>query len=428
MADSGRIVCKYADDPVGISKAWTALLRPAKPLIAIWRGVGDRGRARHQVRHEMAGTWADAEAVPREAARDVEAGDGRDLGDDRNAVGRCVDHDSPALCDLHTAERREAPHEVPFPFIENGERWRGIERAHRLERRPRVERPAPRDPPLLEKAPADAQAQFVPLSDEGREEIEEQPEAVRRELGDIGVPPRDRVAAIEPLAEGEIVGAGGASWGALDRTRAHRRGEQLELRQLHAEIAAEEPRPGAPCEHHLAAADRPSLSDHAAHRACGCLDAPHGASLEDRSALAEGGIGDCRRGLLWLGAAVARRIERRRPAPRGAWQEPVDLVRSDEAGVNLVRLSLAEPGLVLCRLSRRLAEIDDASLAKPGLGVGARIHALPQPHRLNGEWDFGEIAPHLAAPAPIAARLLAGDPPFLAQDDRRASLGEEERG
>src|SRR5262245_4558955 len=162
--------------------AWTGLLRLAKPLIAIWRGVGDRGRARHQVRHEVAGTRADAEAVPREAAGNVEAGEGRDLGDDRNAVGRRVDHAGPALRDLHAAERREAPHEVPFPFIENGERWRGIERAHRLERRLGIERPALRDPPLLEEASADAQAQFVPLSDEGREEIEEQPEAVRVQL------------------------------------------------------------------------------------------------------------------------------------------------------------------------------------------------------------------------------------------------------
>ena len=38
------------------------------------------------------------------------------------------------------------------------------------------------------------------------------------------------------------------------------------------------------------------------------------------------------------------------------------------------------------------------------------------------------IAPRLAAPAPIAARLLAGDPAFLAERDRHASLGEAERG
>src|SRR5262245_58591951 len=187
----------------------------------------------------MASTWADAEAMPREAAGNIKAQEGLDLGDDRNAVRRRVDNAGPALCDLHAAEGREAPHEVPFPFIENGERWRGIERPHRLERCLGVERPAPRDPPFLKEAPADAQAQFVPLGDEGREEIKEQPEAVRIQLGDVGVPPRDRVAAVEPLAERKIVGAGGAIRCALDRTRSHYRGEKLELRQLHAEIAAE---------------------------------------------------------------------------------------------------------------------------------------------------------------------------------------------
>ena len=150
--------------------------------------------------------------------------------------------------------------------------------------------------------------------------------------------------------------------------------------------------------------------------------------LEDRGAFTEGGIGDGRRGFLRLGAAVARRVERGRPAARRARQEPVDLVRSDQAGVDLIGLSLREPRLVLCRLLRRLAEIDDAGLAKPGLGLSARVHALPQAQGLDGERDLGEIAPHLAAPAPIAARLLAGDPAFLAQRDRHASLGEEERG
>ena len=164
----------------------------------------------------------------------------------------------------HATEGREAAHQVPFPFIENAVRRRGVERAHRLERCDGIERPAPRDAPLLQEAPPDTQAQFVPLGDEGREEIEEQPEAVRRERGDIGVPPRDRVAAVEPLAEGEIVGARGAIRRAFDGTAAHHRGEQLELRQLHPEIAAEEPRPCAAGEHRLATADRPALGDDAA--------------------------------------------------------------------------------------------------------------------------------------------------------------------
>src|SRR5262249_31535500 len=85
----------------------------------------------------------------------VEAGEVGNGGDDVTAVGRAANPATPALCALNPAERREPPQEFPSPFFEKGERWRGIERAHRLNRRPRAERPAPRDPPLLEKAPAD---------------------------------------------------------------------------------------------------------------------------------------------------------------------------------------------------------------------------------------------------------------------------------
>ena len=63
--------------------------------------------------------------------------------------------------------------------------------------------------------------------------------------------------------------------------------------------------------------------------------------------------------------------------------------------------------------------------------VSAPARAFMPSHRrqdLQGEGDLGEIAPHLAAPAPIAARLLARDPAFLAECHRHAALGEKERG
>jgi hypothetical protein len=169
----------------------------------------------------MACARSDAEAVSGETARNEEAGKRGDFGDDGNAIRRRIDDASPALGDFHAAECRKAAHEVPFPFIENGVGGSGVERAHRLERRLGVERPGPRDPPLLQEAPADAEAQFVPLGDEGGEEVQEQPEAVRHQLGNVGVPPRDGVAAVAPLAKREVVGAGGAIRSAFDGIGPH---------------------------------------------------------------------------------------------------------------------------------------------------------------------------------------------------------------
>jgi peptide/nickel transport system permease protein len=57
-----------------------------------------------------------------------------------------------------------------------------------------------------------------------------------------------------------------------------------------------------------------------------------------------------------------------------------------------------------------------------------RVDAAPQPQRLPDKRDFARIAPHLAAPAPVAARLLAGDDTLLDERDIDAALSELERG
>src|SRR4051812_7218099 len=74
------------------------------------------------------------------------------------------------------------------------------------------------------------------------------------------------------------------------------------------------------------------------------------------------------------------------------------------------------------------AEIGDARLAEAGLGLDHLVHPLPQLQALDDERDLARIARHLAAPAPVAARLLAGDMTLLAEHRRNALPGEEERG
>ena len=72
-------------------------------------------------------------------------------------------------------------------------------------------------------------------------------------------------------------------------------------------------------------------------------------------------------------------------------------------------------------------EIHDPAGAEPGLGFDPLVHPLPQPQALDDKRDFAGVARHLAAPAPVAARLLAGDVALLAQHGRDAPLGEEQR-
>ena len=88
---------------------------------------------------------------------------------------------------------------------------------------------------------------------------------------------------------------------------------------------------------------------------------------------------------------------------------------------------MIEPSFQLRQLGRVLGEIHDAALAKAGFGLDPLVHALPQPQALDDQRNFARIAAHLAAPAPIAARLLAGDVPLLAQRDRDALFREKQR-
>src|SRR5258707_14125622 len=87
---------------------------------------------------------------------------------------------------------------------------------------------------------------------------------------------------------------------------------------------------------------------------------------------------------------------------------------------------MLEPREMPRHIRLRRAEIGDAGLAEAGLGLDHRVHALPQLEAFDDQRDLARVAHHLAAPAPIAARLLAGDVALLAQDGRDALLREEQ--
>ena len=85
------------------------------------------------------------------------------------------------------------------------------------------------------------------------------------------------------------------------------------------------------------------------------------------------------------------------------------------------------PFLARRQLLVGLAEIDDAALAEAGLGADAFIHSAPGFERYQNQRNLAYVAAHLPAPAPVAARLLAGDDAFLDERHVDAALGKLQR-
>ncbi len=234
------------------------------------------------------------------------------------------------------------------------------------------------------------------------------------------------VAAIHPLAKAEQPARGGDFRAAFERLGPHDRCQHFQLRQLDAEIAAEQPAPRTAGEHDGIAGDAALFGDRRRHASARGLDAAHRALGDDRGAMAPRRLGDRRGRPLRFGLAVAGGVERAGP---GAGQTGHQLLRfapADDTGIELILAGMVEPGFELGQLGLRLGEIHDPGLAKAGLGLDHLVHALPQPQALDDQRDLARIPPHLAAPAPIAARLLAGDVPLLAKHGRDPLLRQKE--
>jgi hypothetical protein len=113
---------------------------------------------------------------------------------------------------------------------------------------------------------------------------------------------------------------------------------------------------------------------------------------------------------------------------RCAGQERVDVGTAQQARIHLIRPRLVQPRLLLRDLLLGLAQIGDAGLAESGFAADALVHAAPETQAFQRQRDLRRVAPHGAAPAPVAAGLLAADAALFAQHDRVALLGQEQRG
>ena len=144
--------------------------------------------------------------------------------------------------------------------------------------------------------------------------------------------------------------------------------------------------------------------------------------------MAPRGFGDRRCGLLRL-AAPSLACRARRPSRRSGPAAPCAAsARADACGCRAGYGRACSSQASRCAMSSSvLHRYMMPHWRKPVSASVSVVHALPQPQALDDQRDLARIAPHLAAPAPVAARLLAGDVALLAQHDRDALAGEEER-
>ena len=89
---------------------------------------------------------------------------------------------------------------------------------------------------------------------------------------------------------------------------------------------------------------------------------------------------------------------------------------------------MAKPRLVTGDVGIALGGEQNAGAAEAGLALDLLVYAFPKAQALDDQRNLARITPCLAHPAPVAARLLAGNLAFLAQCHRDALLRQIEGG
>ena len=361
-----------------------------------------------------------------EAGGDVEARHRRHGGDHGHRIRRRVDQAGPAFTHLRLREGGEGVPQVAQPLPQQAARRRRVKHADLFERSGLVERPAPLPAQFVQEAAADPQPQLAPGRAQGRQELLEEPEAVRDDLGDAGIAPGDGEAAILAPPHGEVARPQGAVGHPLDRGGTQHRTQQLELGQIDAEVAAEQARPGAPGQHDRLARDRAAFGHDPRDAAALQFQPPHGAVPQHVRTLTPRRAGHGWNRLLRLGNGVGRGVEGAGEAPLRSRQH-----RGGGSGVEQLRVDLPGPRMVQPRLqfgqlTVGVAGPHAAGLAEADIGADPLLHLVPEAQALQSERDLVRVPAHHAAPSPVAAGLFGRDAPLLADGDADALGGERE--
>jgi hypothetical protein len=150
------------------------------------------------------------------------------------------------------------------------------------------------------------------------------------------------------------------------------------------------------------------------YAARGRLDSTHGRAAQDPGAVALGATrnrGDRARGLR---TAVASSVQRARPA-LAAHENPPELAAGDEARVERVIMRDGKPFAELLELRAVFRKVQRAALVEANVLTELAGQILPESKALHHERQLDRGPALLPHPAPVAPRLLAGDPALLEQ-------------
>ena len=315
--------------------------------------------------------------MPRKAGGKVETRNGVNGPDDGHRVGRHVDKARPVVRNPRVGKSRKNGGEIgealPIEVLRSGR----VQDAHPFEGACLIQSPAARGTPFLKEASADPYPNLVPLPNEHRREVGEQPEAVGHDGRDIGIAHGNGESAVQPLAERKVGAAHGHVRHTVDAFDARYRTQHLQLRKVDAEISGKQPRPRPAGQNGCRAGNGSAFGDDAVNPPGRHIDAAHRAAGENLGAMAPRAVGDRRRRDRRFGATVAPRMKTGQEALLATRNTLGQVVTPQEARVQVVLSGVAEPILVFRHFPLRGAQIDDTGLAVAGIGTHPLSHLLP---------------------------------------------------
>ena len=207
--------------------------------------------------------------------------------------------------------------------------------------------------------------------------------------------------------------------------RTHDGAVQRQLWQRNPEGPAKHRRPGARRTKHHGCPDRTVLGDHGRHTSTLCSDTAHGASSKNRCALACSRPRDRRSRLVRLGLAIAGRVGSARPPACRTRRQLCNFIAGDEARVETMLPCRRQPFRVFLEFLFGSCGIQAPGLLEPDVFSNLVGKPAPDVQTFHDHRHLARIPTMLSHPSPVAARLLARNMAFLAQDDVDAVFRQE---
>ncbi|MEY9723180.1 hypothetical protein ABIA22_005734 [Sinorhizobium fredii] len=262
-----------------------------------------------------------------------------------------------------------------------------------------------------------------------RQEHRHEPAGVAKALrGDIQCSPaadRKRVAAIQP--------AGQRTLRRIDRLtqilcgpRTERRLAHARLRKENAVLAAKHGRPRTAGAEDGLCPDGTLFGNDPRHRAIDQIEASRSAPLVDRCPESASAIRDRRRGNGGFALAVIDRMHSAQPSAAVRRNCVSRFLGAQHPGIDVERASHVTPCFPFRQLPRIIGSVEQAASAETDVLSDLRRKRIPNLQSDAREWQLALIPVLPAAPAPVAARLLASDMALFDQGDRQSPLREKE--